>query len=502
MKRWLDRVTGRITIYKLVIVCLLVVTATALLLSLTGLLFYSPVALLATLAVAVGTSYLAGRLLAAIFRTTAHTDSAIITGLLLFFLFFPSTNPADLASLALTAAIAMASKYLIAWRGRHIFNPAAIGAVIIALTHLNSAVWWVATPYLLPVVAIAAFLVLYRTRRIAFAAVFVVLAVALIVGRLILAGQDPLLALSTAFTSYPVVFFAGFILSEPLTMPPRRAQQLVMAVLVALLFAVPFQVGPFFNTPEIALVVGNLFAFFFGQRRGLRLTFLGKEQIGPAAWELTFRPARPVSFRAGQYMELTIPHRRNDFRGVRRMFSIASAPGPNAPITFAITEPPKPSSFKRALLDLEPGAEISGTSVGGDFALPRDHSVPLLLVAGGIGITPFASQLAHALAAGELRDVVVLYAISGTGQLPYAELLERTGARVVLVAPEPPDMLPPNWVYAGADRISRHTFEDHVPDLALRRAYVSGPPALVEDIRRVLRSLGSRRVATDYFSGY
>lgn len=502
MKQWLDRVTGKVTMYKLVIICLLVVAVVAFALSFAGLLFYSPIALFATLAVAVGTSYLTNWLFAIIFRLKPHTDSAIITGLLLFFLFFPSTTFKDLSTLALTAAIAMASKYVLAWRGRHIFNPAAIGAVIISLTTLNAAVWWVATSYLLPFVAVSAFLILFRTRRLSFASVFILLAAVLVIGRLILAGQDPLDAVSTTFTSYPILFFAGFMLSEPLTMPPRRWQQYLMAVVVALLFAIPFHVGPFFNTPELALVVGNLIAFAFGQRRGLRLTFLGKRQLGPRTWELTFQPARPINFSPGQYMELTLPHRKADFRGIRRVFSISSAPSRDAPITFAITEPSKPSSFKRALLELEPGEEVRGTTVAGDFALPKDTTVPVLLVAGGIGITPFASQLAHAHANGENRDVVVVYSISSAGQLPYADLLEQTGTRVILVAPEPPASLPANWTYAGSGHITRDILAEHVPDLDRRRALVSGPPGLVNDIRVALRSLGAKKVTTDYFSGY
>jgi ferredoxin-NADP reductase len=502
MKQWLDRVTGKVTMYRLAIICLLALAVAAFALSFLGLLFYSPLALLASGAVAVGVSYAANWLLAWGFRVRPHSDSAIITGLLLFFLFFPSTDAVDLSTLALTAVLAMASKYVLAWRGRHIFNPAAVGAVIIALTGWNAAIWWPATASLLPVVAVATFLILYRTRRLAFGSVFMVLAFVLVVGRLLLAGQDPVFAASTALASYPIVFLAGFMLSEPLTTPPRRWQQYLVAVVVALVFAIPFQVGPLYNSPEVALVAGNLVAFFFGQRRAIRLNYLGKHELGPTTWELSFQPIRPVTFRPGQYMELTLPHRKADFRGSRRMFSIASAPTPDGPITFAITEPSKPSSFKRALLDLAPGTEIRGTSVGGDFALPKDPSVPLLLVAGGIGITPFASQLAHAHSIGERRDVVVVYSISNPGQLPYADLLETTGVRVVLVAPEPPATLPPGWEYAGPGRITRETIEARVPDVAARRALVSGPPALVNDIRAALRALGSRRILTDYFSGY
>jgi hypothetical protein len=92
--------------------------------------------------------------------------------------------------------------------------------------------------------------------------------------------------------------------------------------------------------------------------------------------------------------------------------------------------------------------------------------------------------------------------MSDEGQLPYAELLESTGVRVVLVAPEQPNPLPAGWEYAGAGRITRDTIEQFVPDVAARRSYVSGPPGLVNDIRTALKSLGARRVLTDYFSGY
>ena len=188
--------------------------------------------------------------------------------------------------------------------------------------------------------------------------------------------------------------------------------------------------------------------------------------------------------------------------GLNSGISISWAPALDAPITFAITTPSKSSSFKQALLDLEPGAAVTGTGVGGDFALPTDVTEPLLLVAGGIGITPFASQLAHATERGEKRDVVVLYSTSSPGPLPYGDLLARSGARVVLYAPEAPASLPPGWEYAGAGRVTGERVASAVPDAAKRRAFVSGPPALVNDLRRALRSQGAKRVHSDYFSGY
>ena len=498
MKRTLDRLTGMIPMYKLVVVSLVALAAVALVLSLIGQLSYPPLALLASLAVAVSSAWLTGWLAAIIVRTKFHPESSIITGLLLFTIMQPTVDPLALAGIALASAIASASKYLIAVRGRHVFNPAAVGAIVVGIIGLSYPAWWIGTPFLLAIVVIGAFLVLYRTQKLAMAGVFLGLSFAIFAIVIVLRGGTFADWMGLAVLSSPLVFLAGFMLSEPLTLPPRRWQQFLIAAIVAVIATVPFSFPA--NKYLFALLVGNLVAFAFGQRRAIRLSFVGKKLIGPATYELTFQPDRPVRFVPGQYMELTIPHRKADFRGSRRYFSVASAPTADGPITFAITVPSKSSSFKAALLALEPGARVHGTGVGGDFALPSNDRQPLLLIAGGIGITPFASQLAHLTAAQ--RDITVLYATSGTGDLPYGELLERSGARVVLFAPEAPASLPSGWTYAGPGRITGERVSEHVQDAASRHAFVSGPPAFVSGLRGALKSLGVKRVHTDAFSGY
>ena len=501
MRRILDRATGAIPMYKLVVICLAAITALAFALSLGGQLSQGPLALLASLVVAITATGASGWLAARLARRRPHPESSIITGLLIFMIMEPSIDPLTLGGIALSGVIASASKYLIAVRGRHIFNPAATGTFIVGITGIAFPLWWIGTPYLQPVIIIGALLVLYRTQRLAMGAGFAALAGAISVAASLLGGSSLVAALGFAFLSSALFFFAGFMLSEPLTLPPRLWQQLVVAGIAALVFAVPFDSG-LTNKYLLALLVANLVAFAFGQRRGIRLSFIGRQQVGPATFELAFQPARPVRFSPGQYMELTIPHRRADFRGTRRYFSISSAPNADGPITFTITVPSKSSSFKQALLEMEPGAIAHGTGVGGDFLLPKDVSEPLLLVAGGIGITPFASQLAHATARGEKRDVVVAYATSSTGELPYRAMLEHSGASVVLYSPEAPASLPPGWQYGGSGRVTGERLADAIPDLAGRRAYVSGPPALVNDLRKALRTQGAKRVHSDYFSGY
>ncbi|GAB3134904.1 FAD-dependent oxidoreductase [Marisediminicola antarctica] len=500
MTVWLDRVTGRVTMYRLVTLLLGITGIAALVLSLVGELFYTPLELIASAAVALASTVVANRVFALVFRTMPHLESSIITGLLLFFLFLPSLEPAELGTLAIAGVLATASKYLIAVRGRHILNPAAAGATLVAVLQLPSAGWWVATSSLLPVTLIGAFLVLYRTRRLTMGIVFVAVSASILVVRLTTSGQNVGEAASTTFASYPVIFFVGFMLSEPLTMAPRRWQQLAIAALVGVLFTVPFTIGPVFLSFEFALVIGNVLAFVAGQRRAIRLSYLGKRQLTPTSWEFRFQPERAVAFRAGQYMELTVPHSRADARGSRRVFSIASPPTHGDPVTFALRMAQPGSSFKRALLDLNVGARVRGTSVGGDFLLPRDASKPVLLIASGIGITPFLSQLGRDRAAGVERDAVLVYTVGTVEELAFRD--ELSEERVLLLSPARPDDLPASWRWIGVGPVSRELLAAEVPDLGGRTAFVSGSPASITRARAALRSAGVRRVRTDYFTGY
>lgn len=524
LKQAIDDLTGNITMYRLATLTLLGVAAAAVALSIVSTLAgpalenppipFTPIELLVNLTVALTSTVVSSRVLSLIFRTEPHLESSVITGLILFFLFWPTLDGADLATLAAAGTLATASKYLIAWRRRHILNPAAAGATLAAILHLNGSTWWVATGALLPFTVVGAFLLLYRTGRLGMGALFAAIAGTIIAIRLITGGQGAADAVLTTFTSYPIVFFAGFMLSEPLTMAPRRWQRLALAALIGILFTVPFTFGPVYLSFEFALVIGNVFAFLAGQRRSIRLAFVSSRQLTPTSWEFRFAPAKPVRFRPGQWMEFTIPHHRADRRGDRRIFSIASAPDSAAKpgatpgsvtstapdIAIAIRMPNPASTFKRALLELPPGQRLTATSVGGDFLLPKDPATKVLMIAGGIGVTPFLSQLAHDRALGIERDTVLVYEVSSLDELAFTD--ELAEEQVLLISPDEPQHLPANWRWIGGDTVHASLLEREVPDIRTRRTYVSGSPLRVNRARAALRTLGVRRVSTDAFAGY
>ncbi len=497
----LDAVLGRLTMYRTVTLGLGVVLAAAFVLALTGEVGVDPWGLLLGAAVAVGATLAASVVGGLVVRRRAHVESSIVTGLILALLMWPSTEPTALLALAGTGAVAGASKYVLAWRGRHLFNPAAVALVVAGLVAwpllgVPGAAWWVATPSLLPVLAVVGIAVVARTRHVVPVVAYLLTGLAVVVPDLVSGGESVPAALLTALGSYPLLFAATIMLTEPLTLPPRRWQQGVEGVVVALLTVLPLSLGPLSATPELALVVGNVLGFAWGQRRGARLTVVASRALDGDVHELTFRPSRPLRVAPGQWVELHVPH-RGDSRGVRRTFS--AIPGPDGTLGVAFRVPTAPSSLKRTLTALEPGAVVDLGAVGGDMLLPRSPQRPVLMVAGGIGVTPFVAMAEQAARQG--RDAVLVLLHAGTDAPPYLQRLAATGVRTFVVGPRPVWELPTRWHHLGVDLASAD-LAAAVPDATARGTYVSGSPQRVAQAAAALRAVGVRRVHRDPFVGY
>ncbi len=391
----LDRVRGllgRMPMARLVLVCLAAIALVAVLASIPGWLGYPTPALVTSLVVALVAARLAAALMGAIARAPVHGTSSLITGLILFLLLYPSTKPVDLLLLAAAAVAAAASKYLVTVGGRHVLNPAAAGAFVVGLTGLSGGVWWVANPVLLPLVAVTGLVVALRVGAVLPALVLVAGGALLESAASVVQGAEPLFALTVALTSTPLVFLAGFMFTEPVTLPPRTGQRMLEAGLVAVLLAVPyvlpFRIATLGPSPELALLIGNVLAVLLARPVAAQLRFAGRRPLTASATEYAFTPDSPVRHRAGQYLELQLPHRGADRRGIRRTLTIVSPPGDPALRVAVRTREPM-SSFKQALDVLPLGSPVRAVTVSGAFTLPvgpvdapdprgerdRDHAV-------------------------------------------------------------------------------------------------------------------------------
>jgi glycine betaine catabolism B len=500
--KFIDDFLNGITMYRLLLYGLLVVAALAIIFGFTGVLELSGTSLLASAAVLVGVSWVANILLARLFGAAPNTESALITGLILFCIFLPPQSVTQGAILALVATIAMASKYVLAIGKRHIFNPAAIAAVIVSLGGLAYAGWWVATDIMLPVTGILGLLILRKIHRFTMAIAFLaasLVAIFITTGD----GQDLTSFLTNTFTTWPLVFFGAIMLTEPLTTPPTKNLQLIYGALVGALLGSGLHAGSIYMTPELALVIGNIFSFMASLRRRVSLTLMRKQEMAPGIFSFAFRPDAPIKHSAGQYLELTLPLKRTDSRGNRRTFTVASSPT-EPEVQFGIKMNNPPSAFKKVLGELKEGGQVFTNQLAGDFTLPDDPKTKVICIAGGIGITPFRSMIKLLIDTNQSRDIVLFYQVAVQQQIVYRDILkaaESLDVKTVFVVTEKQTADLASTDYENGF-ITKEMIAKYAPDFKNRVCYVSGPPAMVKNYTKLLHAQGVKGVKTDYFPGY
>lgn len=492
---------GRLSMYRLTLYALLALAVIAVIESVLGGIGVTPLDIVASLALLMLATFCTDAVAQALLQVPRRIESSLITALILLFVVQPGANPDQVGGIALAGVIASASKYLLVWRGRHLLNPAAVGATVLTLTGLGFSAWWVGTPALAVPVIVLGLFVLWRTERFAMVLLFVAVYALVSGARMSLQSAasglavDPAALLSSVLLQSPVLFLGAFMLTEPLTLPSRRWQRLLVAAVVGALAGWPVNLGLITLGQERALLIGNLLAAALVARSGIRLSLVRRRALTPTVQELTFRARRAFRFAPGQYLELQVPHRRPDARGTRREFSIASPPTELPYVRIAYRDVGPGSTYKRALGVVQSDDILTATGVGGDFVLPA-RDVPVLLVAAGIGVTPFVSQLG----AADRTDAVLVLVASAAEECAYLDELAATGARIVVVTPDRPERLPTGAEWAGGARLDAMMLRRLIPDLEGRHAFVSGPPRLIADLAPALR--GARRLTTDAFAGY
>lgn len=223
----------------------------------------------------------------------------------------------------------------------------------------------------------------------------------------------------------------------------------------------------------------------------MKLKFVETRPVSPGVQTFVFEPEGEFKWTPGQYMHLGLPHPQADDRGAERWFTISAAPFEGRPALTTRMDGQPRSSFKDALAALRPGQEIESLDPPeGDFVLEGDG--PFLLVAGGIGVTPYRSMLAQANRDGHLPSIKLLYG-GRTPELPFRQEFEQIAAahaefKVEYVV-EPQHITP--------ELIMERAGDDHI-------VYVSGPEPMVEAFEEKLKALGlpENRLKNDFFPGY
>lgn len=192
-----------------------------------------------------------------------------------------------------------------------------------------------------------------------------------------------------------------------------------------------------------------------------------------------------ASWRAGQYQTWELPQVEGDEEAKKRFFTIVAAPSEGE---FHISTRVTDSKFKQALNALKPGDEIEARDIEGDFTWDDDE--PVVLVAGGIGVTPYRSILLERAATGKSLDAHLLY-------FGRDENFAFRGEFDELVKSHPDLKID----YIVGEPITAEAILEHAPEASERTTYLSGPEPMVDAVGDELKQRGVK-LKQDWFPGY
>ncbi len=222
--------------------------------------------------------------------------------------------------------------------------------------------------------------------------------------------------------------------------------------------------------------------------------FLERTERTPTAVSYRFTRHKGLSFTAGQYMLVNLGDK------LVHPLSLSNCPEESNFIEF--TKRMTNSPYCSRLESLEKGQPINIKGPFGDFHLAESYET-LVMVAGGIGITPIRSILTSLEKKKEtIGKVILLYGNLNREDIAFKDELETLkipNYHLVHVLSDPTGMENVYHGFISADIISKE-----VPDCSNAHYMVSGPPVMVEAIKKALASIDvlEDHIRTDMFLGY
>lgn len=220
----------------------------------------------------------------------------------------------------------------------------------------------------------------------------------------------------------------------------------------------------------------------------MKLKLIKRQLVAKNIEIFWFKPDMPVHYVAGQYIELNISHDSPDNRKTKRWFTLSSSPTEGLLAITTRLDPERKSSFKKALSDLVVGDSVPALMPMGDFVLPKNKSIPLVFIAGGIGITPYRSILKYLSDSGEKRDITLIYAVKDRAEIAFEDIITESDIKLIN-----------HHGSLKAEDVLRYTGK-----ITNQAVYISGPENMVEILQKRLISNGISiaQIRTDFFHNY
>lgn len=237
----------------------------------------------------------------------------------------------------------------------------------------------------------------------------------------------------------------------------------------------------------------------------MRLTLQEKKLEAENIWSFIFTKPEGLTFQAGQFLQLLVSHENPDDRGIRRYFTIAASPSEDfLMVTTKIVA--DSSTFKKALFSSPIGTAFDAVEPAGPFVLPEE-SRSCVLIAGGIGVTPYRSMAKFVTDTNLQIPLKLIYANKTPVETPYFDFfqkLEKENNHLeIFYTMTKPEKSKIKWE-GRTGRIDENFIRQVAGNLEGPLYYLSGPKPMVDSYKLLLEKMGIKDelIRLDYFPGY
>lgn len=208
----------------------------------------------------------------------------------------------------------------------------------------------------------------------------------------------------------------------------------------------------------------------------------------------------PFSFLPGQYATITS---EIDGQKVRRSYTISSSPTQRDYIELTIKREQYGLESRHLHDHADTGDLLEISAPAGRFFFTGKEADGIVLIAGGVGITPMMSVLRSLTDRSYEHDIFLLYGVNTPADLIFREECDHLARRhpklhvaYVVSKTEGSEWHGPTG-YMTADFIAAS-----VPDIAKRRVHLCGPPPMMTAVKEALAQLNvpSDQVKTEEFA--
>jgi ferredoxin-NADP reductase len=230
-----------------------------------------------------------------------------------------------------------------------------------------------------------------------------------------------------------------------------------------------------------------------------------RQEIASGTMEFHFEKPEGFSYKAGQCGDFMLANPpETDAEGNTRAFTLASAPYEG---DLMVATRMRDTAFKRVLKTMAIGTEVSLDAPSGSLTLHSDARIPAVFLSGGIGVTPVRSIVLQATH-DKLPHKMFLF---DSNRRPEDSVFQdeladarKRNPNFTLVGTMT-EMEKSNKTWSGETGfVTKSMLMKSVKDLHLPIFYISGPPAMVAAMRKILDESGVKddKIRTEEFSGY